>query len=235
MDKNRQHPTYPPTIAVKFRTRSVNRPPNTFVNLTEGLEEVVSVDANENHVNDVTSRGSKSNRHSLQEIALRMRRMNAPPIVDEHVERAQDQDKESGRPLGLEPYRNHTARPQAYDRHQHSPDPPLSLNDEPQKEEDEQDATGEKEVFLSVIFADGRKSGERSSSGDHRVAEDHEQSTDHTQVAQEEIKVENQAITQSLRDDNSEKSPNSKFGVLLRDHRTRAGKHRGDVEKQEHM
>ena len=119
--------------------------------------------------------------------------MNAPPVVHKHVERAQDQDEESGRPLRLEPYRDHTARSQPHDRHQHSCDTPLSLNDESQKEEDEQDAAGEKEaaktnpvridsplmlrprsLFLSVVFADGWKSGERSPSGNHRVAEYHE-------------------------------------------------------------
>ena len=63
--------------------------------------------------------------------------MYAPPIVGEHVEHAQDEHEESRRPLGLEPDRNHTARTQTYDRHKHSPDAPLPLNDESQKEEDE--------------------------------------------------------------------------------------------------
>ena len=123
--------------------------------------------------------------------------MNAPPVVGEHVEHAQDEDEESGRPLGLESYRNHTARCQPHDRHQESPNAPLALDHEPQEEEDEQDPTGKKEaansneissepihlrccvghfllLFLSVVFADGWKSGERSSSGNHRIAEDHE-------------------------------------------------------------
>lgn len=88
----------------------------------------------------------KSNAHSLQEIPLRMSSMNAPPVVGEHIERAKDEDEETGRPFSLEPYRNHTACAQSDDRHQHSPDSPLSLNDESQEEEDEQHPTGKKEA-----------------------------------------------------------------------------------------
>lgn len=116
------------------------------MNLTEGLEEVISVDGDKNHVNNATPRGSRSVQHSLQKITLRMSRMNAPPVVDKHIERAQDEDEESSRPLGFEPYRDHAARSQPYDRHQHSCDAPLSLNDESQKEEDKQDATRKKEA-----------------------------------------------------------------------------------------
>jgi hypothetical protein len=72
--------------------------------------------------------------------------MNAPPVVREHIERAQDEDEESGRPFRLEPYRNHTARSQPHDRYQHSRDAPLPLNDESQKQEDEQDPAGKKEA-----------------------------------------------------------------------------------------
>jgi hypothetical protein len=171
--------------------------------------------------------------------------MDAPPVVGKHVEHAQDEHEERGRPLGLEPYRNHTARAQPNDRHEHPPDAPLSLNHESQKEEDEQDPTGKKEaanqrvnsleitwscirsalLFLSVVLADVWKSSKRSSSGDHRVAKDHEQSTNHTQVAQEEVEVENESITEPLRDDNTEQSTNSKFGVLLRDDCARAREH----------
>ena len=72
--------------------------------------------------------------------------MDAPPVVGEHIEHTQDEDEESGRPLGLEPDRNHTACTQTDDRHKYSPEAPLSLDDESQKEEDEQDATGKEEA-----------------------------------------------------------------------------------------
>jgi len=72
--------------------------------------------------------------------------VNAPPVVCKHVEHAQDEDEESGRPLGFESNSNHAACTQPNDRHKHSSDAPLSLNDEPQKEEDEQDTTSEKEA-----------------------------------------------------------------------------------------
>ena len=112
-------------------------------------------------------------------------------------------------------------------------------------------------LFLSVVLADGWKSSKRSSSGYHGVTEDHEQSTNDAQVTQEEIEVENEAVTEPLNDDNAEKSADSKFGVFLRDNGTGAGKHslkipeviravhwhmqtelgmtHDDVDEQEHM
>lgn len=72
--------------------------------------------------------------------------MHAPPVIGEHVEHAQDEDEESGRPLGFESDSNHAARTQPDDRHKHSSNAPLSLDDESQKEEDKQDATGKKET-----------------------------------------------------------------------------------------
>jgi len=72
--------------------------------------------------------------------------MNAPPVVGEHVEHAQDKDEERGRPFSLESDGDHAACTQPDDRHKHSPKRPLSLNDESQKEEDEQNATGKEEA-----------------------------------------------------------------------------------------
>ena len=198
--------------------------------------------------------------------------MNAPPVIGKHVEHAQDEHQESSRPLGLEPDGNHAACSQADNRHEYSPDAPLSLNDESQKEEDEKDATGKKEagksvrndpsevkqsvifvsLFLSVVLADVWESGKRCSPSNHGITKDHEQSTNDAQVAQEEVKVENKAITEPLNDDNTEKSTDSKFRVFLRDDGTRASKHglngsfksspltggettHNDVDEQEHV
>ena len=72
--------------------------------------------------------------------------MDAPPVVGKHVEHAQDQDEESSRPFSLEADGDHPACTQTDDRHEHSSKAPLSLDDESQKEEDEQDATGEEEA-----------------------------------------------------------------------------------------
>ena len=72
--------------------------------------------------------------------------MDAPPVIREHVENAQDEDEEGGRPLGFEPDGNHTACAQSDDRHKYSPDAPLPLDHESQKEEDEQDPAGKEEA-----------------------------------------------------------------------------------------
>ena len=45
----------------------------------------------------------------LEEVALRVRRVDAPPVVDEHVESAQSYNKECRGPLGLETDCDHGA------------------------------------------------------------------------------------------------------------------------------
>ena len=72
--------------------------------------------------------------------------MDTPPVVGEHIERAQDENEEGGRPFRLEPDGDHTTCSQSDDRDEHSPDAPLPLDDKSQKEEDEQDAAGKKEA-----------------------------------------------------------------------------------------
>jgi len=72
--------------------------------------------------------------------------MNAPPVVDKYVEHAQDENEESGRPLGLEADGNHATCTQTDDRHEYSPDAPLSSEHESQEKEDEQDPTGKEEA-----------------------------------------------------------------------------------------
>lgn len=45
----------------------------------------------------------------LEEITLRVRRVNAPPVVYEDVEDGEENDEERSRPLGLETEGNHDA------------------------------------------------------------------------------------------------------------------------------
>jgi hypothetical protein len=58
--------------------------------------------------------------NSLEEIPLVMVRLYAPPIIREHVEDAQNDNKEGCRPLGLETNGYHTTSDQADKRYQHT-------------------------------------------------------------------------------------------------------------------
>ena len=75
--------------------------------------------------------------YSLEEVTLRVRRVDTPPVVDEHVEDGEHNDKECRRPLGLEADSNHYARDQTNDRNEDTSDAPLALDHETQEEENE--------------------------------------------------------------------------------------------------
>lgn len=76
--------------------------------LTESLEEVI-----------------------FQEVSLGMRRVNAPPVVNEDVEDAQDDHQERGRPFGLEPDGYHDASRKAHNGDKYTCNTPLALENEP--------------------------------------------------------------------------------------------------------
>lgn len=74
-------------------------------------------------------------KHSLEEIALWMGRMYAPPIIDEDIEGRKDDDKERGGPLGLEADSDHAASAEADQRHYDTNEIPFSLEHDTKEEE----------------------------------------------------------------------------------------------------
>ena len=72
--------------------------------------------------------------------------VDTPPVVDENVERAEYEYKEGGRPLCLETDGNHSARHQADQGDKHADEAPLSSEDEPNEEEDQEHASRKEEA-----------------------------------------------------------------------------------------
>lgn len=72
--------------------------------------------------------------------------MNTPPVVDEDVEHAEDENQERSRPLRLEADRHHCAGGQTNERHEEPANAPLSPEGESDEEEDKQDTSGEQEA-----------------------------------------------------------------------------------------
>ena len=91
----------------------------------------------------------------LQEVALRVCRVNTPPVVDEYVESAESHDQERCRPLRLETNSDHNASRKTDNRDEQPSNAPLSTEDEADKQEDEQDASGEQEakIHTSLVRA----------------------------------------------------------------------------------
>ena len=80
-------------------------------------------------------------------------------------------------------------------------------------------------LFLAVIFTDRRKPSEELLSRDHRFAENHDESTDDAQVAEEEVEVEDEAVSKTLNNNYSEETTDSVFCEALRYDGTRSDKH----------
>lgn len=57
-------------------------------------------------------------------------RLYTPPVIREHVEDAQDEDKEACRPLRLESNSHHDTSDEAYERYHKSCKAPLTLEHE---------------------------------------------------------------------------------------------------------
>ena len=75
-----------------------------------------------------------------------MRTVDAPPVVDEHVEDTQNDDKERRRPLGLETNRNHRAGGKTNKRDQRTPNAPFASERETDEQEDEEDTACQQEA-----------------------------------------------------------------------------------------
>lgn len=86
----------------------------------------------------------------LEEVALRVRRVDAPPVVDEHVESAESYNKECRGPLCLETDGDHDASRETNDRDEQPSDAPLSTEDKTDEQEDEQDTSGEQEAEIQM-------------------------------------------------------------------------------------
>lgn len=76
--------------------------------------------------------------------------MDRPPIVDKHVEDAQKSDQEASGPFCLESNSDHDTGSQSDNGDEHSGERPVSLEDESNEEEDEEDSTGQLEAIISM-------------------------------------------------------------------------------------
>jgi|SRR6266702_2552272 len=95
--------------------------------------------------------------------------------------------------------------------------------------------TGEKKnsvLFPAVILTDARDAGEELFARDHGIAEYHEETTNHGKITEEKGHIKNEAIAETLNDDNCEKSSDSIFSVTLRHDSARGNEH-GLCEQRE--
>jgi hypothetical protein len=156
------------------------------------------------------------NRKDLEEIVLRkvlvrVMRVQSPEVVDVEVEDAENEYQHDRRELGLETNNDHDARDKSEHASNNSPDTPVTAEDEANKEEDEEDTARKLEVHFLVLLVQSRKTRRGELLTHPRVRENHEQSSHDREIAQEEVEVENQAISDTLQNHDAHKTSYSVF------------------------
>ena len=73
------------------------------------------------------------------------------------------------------------------------------LPDESDEHKDEQDPSGELKVFLGLVLAEGRHSGEEGAALDARLGEDQQEGAAESQVSEQELEVPQDAVGDRLR------------------------------------
>lgn len=127
-----------------------------------------------------------------------------PEVVDEHVEHAQQQHQHDGAELSLEANDDHDAGDEAKQTNDHTPQAPLAGEDEPDEEEDQQNASRELDVHLAVLLVELRQSRGHELLADPRIGQDHEKTADDTEVAEEEVEIKDESVSEALGDDDQQ-------------------------------
>lgn len=159
----------------------------------------------------------------------------SPEVVDQDVEHTQQHNQHDRTPLGLESNNDHDTRDEAEQADNNAPETPLAGEDESDEEEDQQHTTSELDVHLAVLLIELGKTGGDELLAHPRVRENHEQATDNTQVAEEEVEVEDQSVTETLNDDDSQETANGVLRVSTSNDHERASRHCDHVDDKEGM
>jgi len=158
-----------------------------------------------------------------------------PPVVHVEVEDAEDQDEHNSRELCLESDHHHDTGDKPENARDNSPEAPVATEDEANEEEDEQDAAGELEVHLLVLFVKRRQARRRKLLANPRVREHHQQAAHDGEIAQEEVEVEDKAVADALEHDNEHEPADRVLGMFPANDHDRAGGHEDYVYQEEEM
>lgn len=151
----------------KYNQPCVDGDAGAYSSISQSVVFLFLVDrqATRSHVdeeNESSDDGKSLEEVVLEEVALRVGGVDGPPVVGKDIENAQDEDKEASRPLRLEADRNHNASAHADNGDQNTHDRPFTLDDESEEQEDEENTSGEEEIFLPVGFSDLREASEHA-------------------------------------------------------------------------
>jgi hypothetical protein len=185
-------------------------------------------------------RNNLHNREDLEEVVfrkvlVRVVRVEGPEVVDVEVENAENEHKHDRRELGLETNNDHDAGDESEQAGNDSPETPVTAENEAHKEEDEQDTARKLEVHLLVLLVESRQTGRGELLADPRVGEHHKKPSHDRQIAQEEVEVEHQAVSNALQNHDAHKTSYSVFGVFPCDDHDRGAGHDDYVDNEEEV
>lgn len=134
----------------------------------------------------------------LGEVLVGVVGVEGPEVVDQKVEDAENNDKHDGAELGLETHDDHDAGNESKQANADPPEAPVTAENEADEEENEQDTTSELEVHLTVLLVESRETRRGELLADPRVGKHHQEASHDGQVAQEEVQVEDQTVSETL-------------------------------------
>ena len=140
-----------------------------------------------------------------------------PEVVDKHVEDTEEHDQDDGTELGLETDDDHDTSHKPNQADQHSPEAPFTCKDEADEEEDQKHSSSELNVHLLVLFINRGQSSKYSGLLDKAISEHHEQATNDGQVAEEEVQIENEAVSECLNNHDRQQTADCVLSVAAHD------------------
>lgn len=158
-----------------------------------------------------------------------------PEVVNQNVEYTQQDHQQNSAPLGLESHNDHDTRHKPEQANNHAPQAPLTGKHEADKKEDQEHPTGKLDVHLAVFLIKLGQAGGHELLAHPRVRQHHEQASDDTQIAEEEVKIEDETVTEALGDDHAEQAEDGIFRLFAGDDQEGAYRHGDNVEDKEGM
>lgn len=161
------------------------------------------------------------------------KKTHSPEVIHQQVKDAQNHHQHNRTPLGLESHHYHHTRHKPKQTNHHPPKPPLPCKHKPHKQKNQQHPSRKLKIHLSILLIHLRQSGRREFRTHPAVAKNHKEPAHDAEVAQEEVEVENEAVAESLGDDNADKAEDGAVGMFAYDDKSGADDHGNDIDKEE--
>jgi len=158
-----------------------------------------------------------------------------PEVVDKQVENAENDHEHDRTPLGLEADHDHDAGNKANQDDDDPPKAPVAGKDEADEQENEQHSPSQLKIHLAILLINLRQSSRRELLPHPRVRQHHQQASNDGEITEKEVQVEDEAVAESLCDDNPEETSNSNFAALADDDEKGTDGHRDDVYDEEEV